>query len=242
MRDGDDEEGVAAKTTVSNFSISYNWVSLFNVGMLNRLFASGKVFRGKTSGMAYLSSAIPARALYHAMNAARSPKYPPAESKCWFGAPLASASRWPRNRKRNAMSRVKKSRKKATVERSVQISRMVVKMNQPARKKPKALLKSLTPTVVVAVDVYAAPMPKPGVRTQPMAIQKPPYEERAVAPKVFPTAISLFSRINMEINRRGTESYVPHASEQLNETSISESQCCDDIGLCDISVLDVNQR
>ena len=56
--------------------------------MLNRLFASGKVFRGKTSGMAYLSSAIPARALYHAMNAARSPKYPPAESKCWFGAPF----------------------------------------------------------------------------------------------------------------------------------------------------------
>jgi hypothetical protein len=125
---------------------------------------------------------------------------------------------------------------------SVQMSRMVVKMNQPARKKPKALLKSLTPTVVVAVDVYAAPMPKPGVRTQPMAIQKPPYEERAVAPKVFPTAISLFSRINMEINRWGTESYVPHASEQLNETSISESQCCDDIWLCDIPVLNVNQR
>lgn len=29
----------------------------------------------------------------------------------------------------------------------------------------------------------------------PKAIQKPPYDERAVAPKVFPTAISLLKRV-----------------------------------------------
>jgi len=29
----------------------------------------------------------------------------------------------------------------------------------------------------------------------PKAIQKPPYEERAVAPKVFPTAISLLKKV-----------------------------------------------
>jgi hypothetical protein len=32
---------------------------------------------------------------------------------------------------------------------------------------------------------------KKGVRTIAKEIQKPPYEESAVAPKVFPTAISL---------------------------------------------------
>lgn len=33
----------------------------------------------------------------------------------------------------------------------------------------------------------------PGVRVMASAIQKPPYEDKAVAPKVFPTAISLGS-------------------------------------------------
>lgn len=31
----------------------------------------------------------------------------------------------------------------------------------------------------------------PGVRVMASAIQNPPYEDKAVAPKVFPTAISL---------------------------------------------------
>lgn len=48
------------------------------------------------------------------------------------------------------MSRKKKSRKKARVERRVHITKIVVKMNQPERKKPKALVKSLGPADVPA--------------------------------------------------------------------------------------------
>lgn len=50
---------------------------------------------------------------------------------------------------KKARSRKKNSRKKATVDLSVQITRIVVKMNQPAKKYPNALLKSLTPDVEV---------------------------------------------------------------------------------------------
>lgn len=88
---------------------------------------------------AYLLSAIPEKALYHARKAAIMPKPPPAlvsllaESR----APLSSAYSAQASM-RNARSRVKKSRKNMTVERSVQSSRMVVKMNQPVRKKPIA--------------------------------------------------------------------------------------------------------
>ena len=88
--------------------------------------------------------------------------------------------------RRNAMSRVKKRMKKARVERRVHSTKIVVKMNQPARKKPKALVKS-------AGEVYDAAIARLGVLTKAKAIQKPPYEDRAVAPKVFPTAISLRS-------------------------------------------------
>ena len=46
-----------------------------------------------------------------------------------FGPP--DALRYPIPKRRKAMSRVKKSRKNATVDLSVQISRTVVKMNHP---------------------------------------------------------------------------------------------------------------
>ncbi len=65
---------------LANFPSSCTWVNMIKVSMLNRLFASGEAFMGEVSGVAYLSSAIPANALYHAKNAAKSPKYPPAES------------------------------------------------------------------------------------------------------------------------------------------------------------------
>ena len=73
-----------------------------------------------------LVSAIPARALYQAANAASIPKAPPALRQatfpCWrYEIPSI----------RKARSRVKKRKKKATVERSVQRSRMKVKINQP---------------------------------------------------------------------------------------------------------------
>jgi hypothetical protein len=156
--------------------------------MLNRL--KRVILRERNGfGRAYLSSAIPANALYHAKSAAKIPKYPPALINLVSVFPLSSAYKWPRKRKRNARSSVKKSMKKATVERRVQSRRMVVKMNQPARKYPKALLKSLTPAVA---PLYSSIMLNPpGVRTIATEIQKPPYDERAVAPKVFPTAISL---------------------------------------------------
>jgi hypothetical protein len=89
-------------------------------------------------------------------------------------------------RRRKARSRKKKSRKKAKVERRVQLRSIVVKMNHPARKNPTAEGKLSS-----ADPLYASPMPKPGVTTIAYEIQKPPYDDRAVAPKVLPTAISL---------------------------------------------------
>jgi hypothetical protein len=173
MCDGDDEEGVAVKRVVS--------LCLFEFGDERR----------KKRRKTYLSSAIPARALYHAMKAANNPKYPPALIVFGWGTPASLARRWPIPKRRKARSKKKKSRKKATVDRSVQINRIVVKMNHPIRKKPKALLKSLTPAPVASYDdTISNP---PGVRTTANESQKPPYDDRAVAPKVFPTAISLGS-------------------------------------------------
>jgi hypothetical protein len=68
------------------------------------------------------------------------------------------------------MSSVKKRKKKATVERKVQRRRMVVKMNQPIRKRPKELRK-----LASLVSARAPSMLKPpGVRTMAKEIQKPP--------------------------------------------------------------------
>ena len=75
-------------------------------------------------------SQIPAQALYQARNAASNPKKPPALLTGTFRSPSTS---WKRAiaRRRKAISSVKKSRKKASVDFSVQKTRIVVKMNQP---------------------------------------------------------------------------------------------------------------
>lgn len=49
-------------------------------------------------------------------------------------------------------------------------------------------MRALGPAAVVMSSMMLKP---PGVRIMAKEIQKPPYEDRAVAPKVFPTAISL---------------------------------------------------
>jgi hypothetical protein len=77
-----------------------------------------------------LESAIPAKALYQARNAARIPNPPPALMAVPFGAPL-EWSRYPIPRQRKARSRVKKSEKNATVDFRVQRRSKKVKMNQP---------------------------------------------------------------------------------------------------------------
>jgi hypothetical protein len=77
-----------------------------------------------------LESAIPAKALYQAKKAARIPKTPPALMILRVGAPL-SRTRYPIPSSKKARSRVKKSKKKATVDLSVQRRRRKVKMNQP---------------------------------------------------------------------------------------------------------------
>ena len=115
---------------------------------------------GEERPRTYLSSAIPAKALYQARNAANNAKYPPALIIGVLGAPSV-ACKYPILRSKNAMSRVKKSKKKATVERSVQISSKNVKMNHPIRKNPKAFAKSFTPApvafpVVASTVAYAA--------------------------------------------------------------------------------------
>lgn len=74
---------------------------------------------------------MPAKALYQAVNAARRPKKPPALMMGGFGWPVESRWRYPIPSRRKARSRVKKRKKKATVDFSVQMSSIVVKMNQP---------------------------------------------------------------------------------------------------------------
>jgi hypothetical protein len=55
----------------------------------------------------------------------------------------------------------------------------------------------------------------------PKEIQNPPKDERAVAPKVFPTAISLVVRVsNGKFFQRLTSENIPHASKQLNKTAV----------------------
>lgn len=101
-----------------------------------------------------LRSAIPARALYlanyisavghfelvqisayQARNAARIPNAPPARRQGMLGSPAVRSAavgvRYAIPSIKKARSRVKNSRKKATVDRRVQMSRMKVKMNQP---------------------------------------------------------------------------------------------------------------
>lgn len=75
-------------------------------------------------------SAMPARALYQAANAARIPKAPPALMQDVLGCP-PEGWRYPMASRRNARSSVKNKKKKATVDLNVQNKRRVVKMNHP---------------------------------------------------------------------------------------------------------------
>lgn len=77
------------------------------------------------------SSKIPARAQYHAANADSKLKKLAVLIIGAFGPPLASRCKYPIPSNRNAISRVKKMKKNATVERSVIMRRRVVNMNQP---------------------------------------------------------------------------------------------------------------
>jgi hypothetical protein len=160
--DGDEEERVAGVGNTGEGVVPWRWL----VKMLMK-----ETFDNET---------------YHAVKAARIPKAPPALRRPVWGAP-SLCSKYERARNRKAMSSVKKSVKKATVERSVQISSRKVKMNQPMRYSPKESRKGVGDS---ASNVEAISKP-PGVRMMAVPIQKPPYEDRAVAPKVLPRAISL---------------------------------------------------
>lgn len=133
-----------------------------------------------------LLSWIPAKALYQAAKAAKKPKRPPVFCRAREAVALPkSAAYCSMARKKKARSRKKKRRKKATVDRRVQSRSTVVKMNQPVRKKPSTL------ATLPSYGPSGAVMPHSGVKRIPYEIQKPPYEPRAVAPKVLPAATSL---------------------------------------------------
>lgn len=128
----------------------------------------GKCATGMTKKL-LLESAIPARALYQAKNAARIPKAPPALMAEIRGAPSTRA-RYPIPRQRNARSRVKKREKKATVDLTVQMSNKKVKMNQPNIKNPKESRNR----GLVGPPRDETILKPPGVRTIAKEIQKPP--------------------------------------------------------------------
>lgn len=80
-----------------------------------------------------LSSARPAKALYHAAKDVSRPKTPAALMMLAVGSPLSVWTKWPMARRRKVMSRRKKREKKATVERKVRKHMIVVKMNHPCQ-------------------------------------------------------------------------------------------------------------
>ena len=75
--------------------------------------------------------------------------------------------------------------------------------------------------------------------------QKPPYEESAVAPKVFPTAISLptrqYCRCISEAGSPHGSIDIPHAGEQLHQAAITEGNADDKIGLAQASGAHIDQ-
>ena len=71
----------------------------------------------------------------------------------------------------------------------------------------------------VRVDSISKP---PGVKIIAKESQKPPYEDKAVAPKVLPTAISL-RKVSTQLfqdSELGSD-YLPHAGKQLDKATIS---------------------
>ena len=79
----------------------------------------------------------------------------------------------------------------------------------------------------------------PGVRMIAKEIQKPPYEDRAVAPNVLPTAISLIN-INYLLQSMRVDRYIPHTSEKLDKTSITVSNGNDKARRSDAACLNVD--
>jgi hypothetical protein len=72
-------------------------------------------------------------------------------------------------------------------------------------------------------------------------IQKPPYDERAVAPKVLPVAISLrIMSVLRFVSGALPRLNLPHASEKLNETTVSESSTNNNVGLGETAGAQVN--
>lgn len=78
-------------------------------------------------------SAIPANALYQAINAVMTPKIPPALLMLAFKPPTSVCWNRAIARSRNVMSKKKNSEKNATVDFSVHRRRMVVKIHHPIR-------------------------------------------------------------------------------------------------------------
>lgn len=74
---------------------------------------------------------MPASATHQAKNAARRAKNPPAIRTFSFGSCFSLRRIYPTPRSKNAMSTVKKSEKKMTVDLRVQRSMRNVKMNHP---------------------------------------------------------------------------------------------------------------
>lgn len=138
-------------------------------------------------------------------------------------------------KRRKAMSRVKKSEKKATVDFRVQMRRRKVKMNQPNKKRPKEFSH-----VAFEKDSRSSTMAKPpGVRMMAKESQKPPYEESAVAPNVFPIAISL-TYVSLRFALEYTMN-IPHAGKELNKTAVTKRQRDHNVGVCYVERSNVDQ-
>lgn len=71
----------------------------------------------------------------------------------------------------------------------------------------------------------------PGVKVMATAIQKPPYDDSAVAPNVLPMAISLPERVRLPVERGVMSVYLPHAGKKLNQAAISKRRANDYIRL-----------
>ena len=75
-------------------------------------------------------------------------------------------------------------------------------------------------------------------------IQKPPYEVKAVAPKVLPTAISLRAKCKHLFTKvySSIDLYVPHAGKELDKTTIGESSTNNDTWRSDTTSAQVDER
>lgn len=73
-------------------------------------------------------------------------------------------------------------------------------------------------------------------------IQKPPYDDKAVAPNVFPGyTCQTQSPVYLVWNEGLTDGHLPHASKQLDETAIAIGSCNHEIGLRDVLCAHVDE-